>query len=1246
MTKKWLMYAVTGLLCCGIVGFAVAKQSATNAKAALERAKLELAKPSVSNTPVSGQVNSMAEFKNLARAAATNVSAQAPEGYVAPVQKTVEPVQQEGSYPNKDRIAVALEQHNAGMELSYADKMLLLEYWDAISPGTRGESNGLDATGGPDAFGYRWVDNQGGDTATFAWEESDANWTELVAINGADDQATLISWGSAFPFYGGTYTGAGVSSNGVIHFPNANASLGNTCTWAHFGPEGAAIYPLWDDLHNATGVSSDGGTIRYRDFGDRVIITWDSVGRFGGTATYDFQAQMYIASGKVKLQYRSITGVDPSATIGIQQGNTATSAHIEYLCNTVSDPVQGALDGRAVWFYPGQGNAHDFRAMSVVSPSPLQVQPNDVLNIVGRFTNFGSTTEASPVSYSFNGGAVVTENTAALAQFASEDHDWAGTETAPAVVGDYELVMWSDLATDEDRTNDTIRVMVLVRTCVDEAITAPGTWTGTLLGAGDNCNLRTGTADYIYEVTIPTTGSYTFTLCGGATWDTYLYLNDVCCGGTTIAFNDDSDCGAGFTLQSTLPCVQLTAGTYYLDVEEYSAGGGGAYTLEIRTCVTGACCYNNGSCGVFEEVTCVGLAGIYQGDNTTCEGVVCPNPCALDCDPFDLPEGDESNYCNDNGATDPNGGPNVVPPAFQDIACGDAICGDAFTCDATGYRDTDWFRFTITEIQNVTVTAQSEFNGLWFGIIDVNGAAFIAQNTITDCSLGQQTATAVCLPAGTYAAIALPNIFSGLPQNGSNNQYRLMLDCTPCDQTIGQCCYNNFNSCQDITAASCATLGGFWDEFSTCAENPCVNPCVLTCGNNDVIEVIETDYCLDLTQDPNGGCNAVPPSYTEIVCGDTVCAEAFTCDNGAGRDTDWYRFTVDQAALVTVSATSEFNNLQLYLFADNCASIVIITSANISDCSAGWVSMSAALTPGVYVAFAAYGAFSGLPEVGAYNSYRMAVTGLCVPEPCDPVVDLAIYTQTAANAPTGIQLFWTAPQPEDYKVWSTTNPNNDGNPNDGADVDWTLEATLPGLAAGPQSWTAPAGFVGYKNYNVTSVCNPIVAPTGRCCYGEFQCADNTEADCNGLAGTWTAFLTCAGSPCPPPPPANDDCGSPIEVFNGVPLNGDNTGATGTDISSCGFAADLDIWYVFNATSTSLVTVSTCDPVFDLDTSVSAWDACGGTELGCSEDDNLVNCIDNPYQSYFTFTPAAAGPVLIRVAGWNVDEGTFVLTVTQ
>ncbi len=1169
MTKKWLMYAVTGLLCCSLIGFAVAKQNATNSRTALERAKLELATPSVQTTGQAGASNmSQAQINsamaNVNRAENSQLSAKAPEGYSVATE-AVSPYE----------AAKAAYERMLNNTMLPGDKALI-ETLPADVVARPVEDN-LDDNGGT------WF-----------------SWSGSLGIPDAGcptrTTQTLVVSGLTNPV------------------ADVEVRLNVTHTWDGDGQ----YYLIGPNAVEIALVLNRGGS------GDNFV-----------NCVLDDEAATAISAGAAPFTGSFRPEVPLSTFDGINGNGTWTLS----VCDWAGGDVP-TLTGFEVQIL--EASAGPDLGVSLLAPCGNN-PPNPTQTVSLRVTNGGgSASAATTARFDFDGGGTIG-SFAVPALAPSSFFDVFFTTTINLTVGPHTLVGSVDAVAGETITgNNTTQCVPNGFVCFDASVTAPGSWTGTTVGAGDDCVLRVGN-DYVYQITIPTTGNWSFSLCGSAAaWDSYIYLTDACCGGTIINQNDD-----GCAPLSIISCQNLAAGTYYLDIEPWS-GASGAFTLDVTSCVLGACCYGSGSCGVMEEIDCVGLAGIYQGDNTTCEGVVCDNPCAMDCDPFDLTEASEANYCNDNGATDPNGGCNVSPPSYQDIACGDWVCGETFTCDATGFRDTDWYRFTLTSTMDVTITAQSESQNFLYGIVDITdcaGAFFITNAFITDCSLGPQSITAFCLPPGDYVMFGATGNFSGLPQGGSNNQYRMHLECAPCSQTIGKCCYNNFNSCEDLIETNCLNLGGFWDGTTTCAETPCVNPCVLTCGNNDLTEADETGYCDNNgATDPNGGCNVIPESYQDIACGDTVCGETFTCDATGYRDTDWFRFTVVQAALVSVSVQAESNSI-LYGIVDisNCASAFFITNSFITDCQLGWQTVSAGLNPGTYVAFVAPSVFSGMPFGAQYNSYRMALTGLCVPEPCDPVVDLAIYTQTAGNDPTATQLFWTAPQPEDYKVWSTTNPNNDGNPNDGADPDWTLEATLLGLAAGPQTWTAPAGFVAYKNYNVTAVCNVVQAPVGRCCYPDFlTCDDITEAACNEVGGTWTAFVSCATDPCPPPPPANDDCGSAIEVFNNTPLNGYNTGATGTDITACTFNDLYDVWYVYNAPNTNPITASLCDPTFVFDTGISAWTACGGTELACNDD----FCTTNGLQSQITWTPSAAGPVYIRVTGYNAQTGTFVLTVTQ
>lgn len=96
------------------------------------------------------------------------------------------------------------------------------------------------------------------------------------------------------------------------------------------------------------------------------------------------------------------------------------------------------------------------------------------------------------------------------------------------------------------------------------------------LSSCNDCNFRSS-PDQVLEIEISCPGDYTFTLCEGATWDTYLYLSDQPCGGVVLASNDD-DCG----LQSTIT-ITLNPGVYYLAIEGFSSVSAGAFDLSIST---------------------------------------------------------------------------------------------------------------------------------------------------------------------------------------------------------------------------------------------------------------------------------------------------------------------------------------------------------------------------------------------------------------------------------------------------------------------------------------------------------------------------------------------------------------------------------------------------------------------------------------------------------------------------------------
>ena len=102
-----------------------------------------------------------------------------------------------------------------------------------------------------------------------------------------------------------------------------------------------------------------------------------------------------------------------------------------------------------------------------------------------------------------------------------------------------------------------------------------GSVSGNTTGAGNNCTLR-ASQDQIIQINVPCDDTWTFSLCGNATWDTYLYLSNSCCG-PSISLNDDA-CG----LQSQISTF-LSSGTYFITVEAFGSGSSGAYTLDVSS---------------------------------------------------------------------------------------------------------------------------------------------------------------------------------------------------------------------------------------------------------------------------------------------------------------------------------------------------------------------------------------------------------------------------------------------------------------------------------------------------------------------------------------------------------------------------------------------------------------------------------------------------------------------------------------
>ncbi|MCH8147819.1 MAG: hypothetical protein IH987_07470 [Planctomycetes bacterium] len=100
----------------------------------------------------------------------------------------------------------------------------------------------------------------------------------------------------------------------------------------------------------------------------------------------------------------------------------------------------------------------------------------------------------------------------------------------------------------------------------------------------------------------------------------------------------------------------------------------------------------------------------------------------------------------------------------------------------------------------------------------------------------------------------------------------------------------------------------------------------------------------------------------------------------------------------------------------------------------------------------------------------------------------------------------------------------------------------------------------------------------------------------GVPGDYALNISCSETP------VNDNCTAATVVSNGVPAaEGDNSAAGGIDDAEAGCrASDNDVWFEYVATCTGAAIVDTFDSG-QVDTVLSAYDACGGNEMVCNDD---------------------------------------------
>ncbi|MGB7053854.1 MAG: hypothetical protein WBE28_00875, partial [bacterium] len=185
------------------------------------------------------------------------------------------------------------------------------------------------STGGPDDFGYTWIDSEAPGGPVFNWVDISGTGTATNA--GDDDEIWPIPF--TFTFYGMTFDTIGISSNGAIYFedltywPLSNYAL----PYGSYTNQFIALY--WDDLNPASTNSDD---IYWQVVGNQLVIQYNNIVHYGTSDTLMMELILDGGNGNILMQYLDASSEAGSgATVGIQGDTTVSPVwYLEFLYNS------------------------------------------------------------------------------------------------------------------------------------------------------------------------------------------------------------------------------------------------------------------------------------------------------------------------------------------------------------------------------------------------------------------------------------------------------------------------------------------------------------------------------------------------------------------------------------------------------------------------------------------------------------------------------------------------------------------------------------------------------------------------------------------------------------------------------------------------------------------------------------------------------------------------------------------------
>ncbi|MEZ5360209.1 MAG: trypsin-like peptidase domain-containing protein [Candidatus Zixiibacteriota bacterium] len=187
--------------------------------------------------------------------------------------------------------------------------------------------------GGPNGYGYFWMDSDETNGPAFNWVDISGTGTDVAA--GLDDDNFIGPYpiGFSFPYNGDFYTQFYIGSNGIIGFDTAQMKSRAKVSIPNSATPNNIIAWLWDDL-DITDADNPNAAVYYESDGSQLVVQFVDYPEYRADAGDVVTAEVILsADGSITLQYLDIaSGFDTqSCTVGIEDSTGADGLEVAYL---------------------------------------------------------------------------------------------------------------------------------------------------------------------------------------------------------------------------------------------------------------------------------------------------------------------------------------------------------------------------------------------------------------------------------------------------------------------------------------------------------------------------------------------------------------------------------------------------------------------------------------------------------------------------------------------------------------------------------------------------------------------------------------------------------------------------------------------------------------------------------------------------------------------------------------------------